>query len=148
MVHSERDLTIREISDDDEFGLWLREMIRDYPVAEGRALEEHHLVLTDDIGDWIGGLRFTLRGGVAQILEIGVTPEERGRGHSLRLLEGFEAAARGREAHLIEFWTDNLALEPILEAVGWLRVLSRPRYIGGRTWHLFEKPVGPVPAAL
>ena len=145
MVNSERDLTVREVADDSEFGIWLEELTRDYPAAQGIALEEHHLALTDDIGEWIGGIRFWLRGGVAQVLEIGVAPDERGRGHSLRLLEGFEVAARARDAHLIEFWTYQLALEPILEANGWHRVISRPGYIAGHTWHLFEKPLGPAP---
>lgn len=147
MVFSERAMTVTEVSDDSEFGIWLEELTRDYPAAEGIALEEHHLALTDDIGDWVGGLRFGLRGGVAQVLEIGVAPNERGQGHALRLLDGFEAAARSRDAHLIEFWSHQLGLEPILEANGWHRVLSRPGYIAGHTWHLFGKTIGPVPVA-
>ncbi|TFH67039.1 MAG: N-acetyltransferase [Gemmatimonadales bacterium] len=142
IVHSERDLTVRE-SDEEEFGVWLSEIAHDYPSAEGSMLGDHHLVLTDELGEWIGGLRYMLRGGVALVLEIAIAPEERGRGHALRLIEGFEEAARAHEAHLIEFWSDNLGLEPILEAVGWSRLLSRPAYIAGRTWHLYEKRLAP-----
>lgn len=141
MVHSERVLTIREISDDDEFAAWLNELTRDHPMGPDLELEERHLALTDEIGDWIGGLRYVMRGGVAQIVDVGITPAERGRGHALRLLEAFEAAARAHGAHLIEFWTDRLGLEPLLAALGWQRVVSRPRYIGGRTWYLLEKPI-------
>ena len=139
MVRSERDLTVREIRDDEEFGVWLSELAHDYPSADGSTFGDHRLVLTDELGEWIGGLRYMLRGGVAHVLEIAIAPEERGRGYALRLIEGFEAAAREHESHLIEFWSDNLGLEPILEAVGWTRLLSRPAYIGGRTWHLYEK---------
>jgi GNAT superfamily N-acetyltransferase len=142
LVHSDRDLTVREIRDDEEFGVWLSEIAHDYPSDAGSTLDDHHLVLTDEIGEWIGGLRYMLRGGVALVLEIAITPEERGRGHALRLIEGFEMAARGNGAHLVEFWSDNLGLEPILEAVGWTRLLSRPKYIAGRTWHLYEKRLG------
>ena len=66
-------------------------------------------MLTDEIGDWIGGIRFTLRGGVAHVVDIGVVPGERGRGHALRLLEAFEAHAEAAGAHLIEFWTDQMS---------------------------------------
>jgi GNAT superfamily N-acetyltransferase len=147
MVNSHRELTIRELRDDEEFGAWLRELTTEYSTAGDTAIQERHLVLTDEIGDWIGGLRYLMRGGVAQILEIGVRPEDRGQGFAIRLLEGFEAAAREHGAHLIEFWTDKLALEPMLAAFGWQRVLSRPGYIAGRTWHLLEKRVAPSPGA-
>jgi GNAT superfamily N-acetyltransferase len=147
MVHSERELRVREIQDDEEFGVWLSELTHDYPVGGDMALEDRHLVLTDELGDWIGGLRFLLRGGVAQIVEIGVTPEERGRGHAIRLLEGFEHTARDAGAHLIEFWTDKTDLEPILGAVGWRRVATRPGYVGGRTWYLLEKHLAAPPVA-
>jgi len=145
MVNSERELTIREVRDDEEFGAWLSELAQEFPSGSDTSLEEHHLVLTDEIGDWIGGLRYMLRGGVAQILEIGVRPDERGRGHALRLLEGFEAAAREHDAHVVEFWTDRLGLEPLLAAFGWTLIATRPTYIGGRTWYLLEKRLSPAP---
>lgn len=145
MVNSERELTVREVGDDEEFAAWLHELTHDFPSAEDLTLEDRHLVLTDEIGDWIGGLRYIMRGGVAKILEIGIRPESRRRGHALRLLEGFENAARDRGAHLVEFWSHHLGLEPILSAVGWRLVLTRPGYIAGRTWYLLEKRLAPAP---
>lgn len=143
MIQSERELVVREVRDDEEFALWLSELTQDYPEPDYGILEEHYLVLTSEIGDWIGGLRYLLRGGVAQILELGVAPGERGQGHALRLLQGFEAAASEREAHLLEFWTPNLDLEPLLAAAGWRLVMARPNYIEQGTWYLLERQLEP-----
>jgi len=140
MVNSQRDLTIREIRDDEEFAAWLGELT----AAETGGIHDRHLVLTDEIGDWIGGLRYLARGGVAQVLDIGVVPQERGRGHALRLLQAFEDHARERGAHLLEFWTDRLGLEPLLAALGWRRVAARKDYVDGKQWHLMEKRLQPV----
>lgn len=141
MVQSDRQLVVRELEgeDDGEFALWLFELTHDYPDAEYGTLDEHFLVLSSEIGDWIGGLRYLLRGGVAQILELGVAPTERGQGHALRLLQGFEAAAAERGAHLLEFWTPNLDMEPLLAVAGWRLVLARPGYIERGTWYLLER---------
>ncbi len=99
-------------------------------------------MLSNEIGDWVGGLRFTLRGGVAQLIGVGVTPGERHQGHAHRLLAAFEARAVEEDAHLVEFWTDDLRAEGLLAALGWRRVMQRDRYIGNRTWLLMEKAVG------
>jgi len=139
MVQPERDLTIREMREGEDFAAWLADLTANDPDAGYTALAEHHLVLTDEIGDWIGGIRFTVRGGVAQVVDIGVVPGERGRGHALRLLEAFENHAEESGAHVIEFWTDQLSVEPLLAALGWRRALTRTDYVGGRTWHLLEK---------
>ncbi len=144
MVQPERDLKIREMRDGEDFAAWLSDLTSNDPDAGYAALDEHHLLLTDEIGEWIGGLRFTTRGGVAQVVDIGVVPAERGQGHALRLLQAFEAHAAEDGAHLIEFWTDQLAIEPLLAALGWRRVLTRPDYVGGRIWHLLEKRLDPV----
>lgn len=140
MVNSQRDLTIREIQDDEEFAAWLGELT----AAETGGTQDRHLVLTDEIGDWIGGLRYLARGGVAQVLDLGIVPQERGRGHAFRLLQAFEEHARERGSHLLEFWTDRLGLEPLLAALGWRRVASRKDYIDGNQWHLMEKRLQPV----
>lgn len=145
MVHSQRDLTIREVREGEEFAAWLAELTSLDPEASSLALEERHLVLTNEVGDWIGGVRFTMRGGVAHLVDIGVVPSERGQDHGLRLLDAFEAHARDAGAHLVEFWTDRLGLEPLLAALGWKLVMTRPEYIAGRTWYLLAKPIGPVP---
>lgn len=145
MVYSERDLIIRDMEEGEEFAAWLAELTSAESHALRTGLTERHLILTDEVGDWIGGLRYTIRGGVAQVVDIGVVPSERGQGHGLRLLEAFEDRARDAGAHLIEFWTDQQTLDPLLAALGWRRVLARPAYIGGRTWHLLEKPIAPAP---
>ena len=141
MVDSERNLTIHEAGEDEEFGAWLKDLADLHPDDEGHKdlVNDHHLVLVDEIGEWIGGVRYSLRGGVAHLAEIAVVPHERSRGHALRLLNALEEKAREQEAHLLEFWTDSLRSEPHLENLGWRRVVSRPNYFGRRIWHLFEK---------
>ena len=141
MVDSTRDLTIREMQEGEEFAAWLADRTT---TEAGGALEEHHLVLTDEIGEWIGGLRYLRRGGVVQVVDIGVVAEERGQGHALRLLQALEERARDGGAHLIEFWTDQLALEPLLSALGWRKVFFRRDYIAGTTWYLLEKRLAPI----
>jgi GNAT superfamily N-acetyltransferase len=147
MVQPERDLKIREMRDGEDFAAWLSELTSNDPDTGYAALSEHHLVLTDEIGEWIGGVRFTIRGGAATLVDIGVIPSERGQGHALRLLEAFEAHAAQDGCHMIEFWTDQLSIEPLLAALGWRRVATRSDYIGGRTWHLLEKRLPVEPAA-
>lgn len=140
MINSQRDLTIREMPEAGEFGEWLADLTG----ADGGTLAERYLVLTDEIGEWIGGLRFLERGGVAQVVDLGVIPSERRQGHGLRLIQAFEDQARENGAHLVEFWTDQLGLEPLLAALGWRKVASRPDYINGQTWYLLEKRLKPV----
>jgi GNAT superfamily N-acetyltransferase len=135
------DVIIRELSQDEDFGHWFHELIE----FEGReaghvgASEDRYLVLSNEIGDWIGGLRFSLRGGVAAVVELAVTPQERHHGHAHRLLEAFEASARDNAAHLAEFWTDDKDSEALLAAMGWTVVLRRDRYMADRSWVLMEK---------
>jgi len=135
------DVIIRELSQDEDFGHWFHELIE----LEGReaghvgASEDRYLVLSNEIGDWIGGLRFTLRGNVAQLVEIAVTPQERHHGHAHRLLEAFEASARDNAAHMAEFWTDDKDSEALLAAMGWTPVLRRERYMADHGWVLMEK---------
>jgi GNAT superfamily N-acetyltransferase len=76
----------------EEFAAWLNDLTERYPSGEdeGDGYEERHLVLTDEIGDWIGGLRYAIRGGVAQVLHVGILPNERNQGHAHRLLAAFE----------------------------------------------------------
>ena len=66
------EMTIREIGQDEDFGHWFHELLEreaDGPGDTGPA-DERFLVLSNEIGDWIGGLRFAFRGGVAQLIEI------------------------------------------------------------------------------
>lgn len=143
MVQDNRQLKIREMEEGEEFTAWLRDVCEE--AGSDPALtelgEDHHLVLTDELGDWIGGLRWSLRGGVAQVLEVAVVPRERHLGHAHRLLDACEQHATGQGAKLLEIWTDNEEEEGFLSALGWQRLLRREGYIGGRTWYLLDKPL-------
>jgi ribosomal protein S18 acetylase RimI-like enzyme len=142
MVQDERQLTIREMDEGEEFAAWLNDLTERFGEdGADETIEERHLVLSDEIGDWIGGLRWTLRGGVAQVIDIGVLPQERRRGHAHRLLAAFEQRALEADAHVLEFWTDYNGEEHLFEALGWERVVRREGYIGGRTWYLLEKRI-------
>jgi len=140
MVQDDRQLTIREMESGEEFGDWLRDLTEDSDASD-ESPDERHLVLTDEIGDWIGGLRWSLRGGVATVSEVAVLPRERHQGHAHRLLAAFERRATEQGAHLLELSTDHVAEEGLLEALGWRCVQRREGYIGDRTWYLLEKRV-------
>lgn len=135
------ELQIREMGQDEDFAHWFHDLLELEAEGTGRAgpADDRFLVLSNEIGDWIGGLRWSLRGGVAQIIDVGVLPRERHQGHAHRLLAAFEARAVEQDAHLLEFWTDFIGEEDLLEALGWRRVTRRDGYIGGRTWYLLEK---------
>ena len=143
MVQDDRQLKIREMEEGEEFSAWLRDLAEeaDEELPTPEYEEEKHLVLTDEIGDWIGGLRWTLRGGVAEVLEVAVVPRERHQGHAHRLLAAFEQHAGEHGARVLELWTDHETEEGLLAALGWYRVMRREDYIGGRTWYLLEKRV-------
>ncbi|TFG48221.1 MAG: N-acetyltransferase [Gemmatimonadales bacterium] len=137
------ELTIREMEQGEDFADWFADLTMREEDATGDPthLEDHSLILSNEVGDWIGGLRYSLRGGVAHLQDIAVREDERHRGHAHRLLEGFEGHARNMGAHLAEFWTDDFDDEPELLVHDWQRVLRRDNYIGMRTWYLMEKPL-------
>ncbi|SRR5581483_1644382 len=139
------ELRIREVEQDEDFAAWFSELVAEVDEAEGWGSPSYdrYLVLSNEIGDWIGGLRYSLRGGVAHLLEVAVVPEERHRGYAHRLLAAFEERSADSGAHLAEFWTDDLESEGLLAALGWRVVLRRENYIGGRSWSLMEKTLGP-----
>jgi GNAT superfamily N-acetyltransferase len=139
------DAQIREMEQDGDFALWFSELLADAEEAEqgDRAAEDRYLVLSNEIGDWIGGLHFTLRGGVAHLEDLAVLPSERHKGHAHRLLAAFEGHALEAGAHLAEFWTDDLGAEGLLGALGWRVLLRREGYIGHRTWVMMEKALRP-----
>jgi GNAT superfamily N-acetyltransferase len=141
------DAQIREMEQDGDFALWFSELLADAEEAEqgDRGAEDRYLVLSNDIGDWIGGLHFTLRGGVAHLEDLAVLPSERHQGHAHRLLAAFERHALEADAHLAEFWTDDLEAEGLLGALGWRVLLRREGYIGHRTWVMMEKALRPDP---
>ena len=139
------DVTIREMEQDEEFSAWLSDLLEEEAYASGSDAvpAAKYLALTNEIGDWVGGLRYTLRGGVAHLAELAVTPAERHKGHAHLMLAAFEHHARGYGAHLAEFWTDDHHSEALLAALGWGAVVRRPNYIGGRTWTLMAKSLTP-----
>lgn len=132
-------LTIREMEQDEDFADWFDELLE--IEAGDEALAERYLVLSNEIGDWIGGVRYQVRGGVAQLVQLAVSPEHRDLGHGARLLDAFQERATAAGAHLLEFWTDNDRAERRLGRAGWRVVLRRERYIGNRPWMLLEKRV-------
>ena len=135
------ELTIREMEQGEEFADWFTDLMLREAEETGTDLhtEERYLILSNEIGDWIGGLRYYLRGGVAHLLDIAVAQEQRHHGHAHRLVEAFEERVREYGGHLAEFWTDDLRAEGKLIAMGWQRVLRREQYIGQRTWYLMHK---------
>lgn len=135
------ELIIREMDRGEEFESWFSELVERQDAATGSQLkyDDHLLVLTNEVGDWVGGVRYYLRGGVAHLLEFAVVEDEEDLGYGLRLLEAFEGRAREAGAHLLEFWTNDLESAAIYGDLGWREILHRPGYVGGDAWVLMEK---------
>jgi GNAT superfamily N-acetyltransferase len=140
------ELIIREMDQGEDFVGWFHDLVERQDSASGSHLryDDHLLVLTDELGDWVGGVRYYVRGGVAHLQEFAVTPESEHLGYGLRLLEAFEGRAREAGAHLLEFWTNDLESAAIYAELGWVEVVRRPRYVGGDLWVLMEKPLAPL----
>lgn len=139
------EIRIRAMDQDEEFAAWLTELleVNAAELENASGFEDHYLGLTDEVGDWVGGARYYVRGGVAHLLDIAVVPEARHQGHAHRLLAAFEIRAAGEGAELAEFWTDDSRSEALLAALGWDTVLHRTRYMGGKPWTLMEKRLNP-----
>jgi len=139
------ELTIREMEQDEDFAAWFSEILdaEESPNGWSAAMDERYLILSNEIGDWIGGLRYWMRGGVAHLVDVAVLPQERHQGHAHRLLAAFEDRVSEAGGHLAEFWTDDLRSEGLLGALGWRRIFQREDYIGRRTWSLMEKALDP-----
>src|SRR3954470_4660214 len=135
------ELKIRDMEQDEDFAAWFSEILEqeEDPAGWSTALDERYLILSNEIGDWIGGLRYWLRGGVAHLEDVVVLAQERHHGHAHRLLAAFEERAVDAGAHLAEFWTDDTRSEGLLAALGWRRVFERDNYMGHRHWSLMEK---------
>jgi GNAT superfamily N-acetyltransferase len=140
------ELTIRDMEQDEDFAAWFTETLgqEEDPAGWSSVLDERYLILSNEIGDWIGGLRYWLRGGVAHLVDVLVLHQERHRGHAHRLLDAFEQRAVESGAHLAEFWTDDTRSERLLATMGWHRIFVRTGYLGRRTWSLMEKPLAPA----
>ncbi len=135
------EMTIRAMDQDEDVAHWLQELLAIEAIAAGlpTPADDCYLVLSNEIGDWIGGLRYSLRAGVARLIDLVVTPPTRRQGHAHRLLAAFEARVSEDGAHMAEFWTDDLRAEGLLAAMGWHRLMSRDHYLGNGTWVLMEK---------
>ena len=135
------EVIIRDMEKGEEFAEWFAELLLRHDDETGLDVhrDDRYLVLSNEIGDWIGGLRYSLQGGVAHLLELAVAPDERHQGHAHRLLQAFEGRSIESGAHLAEFWTDDSRSEGLLAALGWRRIFVREGYLGRRTWSLMEK---------
>lgn len=135
------EVTIRTMDQDEDFAAWLTELLEKEAVEAGlpAGFDDRYIGVADELGDWMGGLRYYVRGGVAHLLDLVIAIEYRGQGHAHRLLAAFEERVRAEGAHLAEFWTDDARAEGLLGALGWNIVVRRPRYMNERTWALMEK---------
>jgi GNAT superfamily N-acetyltransferase len=135
------EVRISSMDQDEDFAAWLTELLEREAEEAGlpTGFEDRYIGLTDSLGDWIGGLRYYVRGGVAHLLDLVVAEAYRKQGHAHRLLVAFEERARGEGAHLAEFWTDDMRAEGLLGALGWTIVVRRTRYMNEGTWTLMEK---------
>lgn len=140
------ELIIREMDRGEEFQAWFGDLVERQDAASGSRLkyDDHLLVLTNQTGDWVGGVRYYLRGGVAHLMEFAVVETEEDLGYGLRLLEAFEGRAAEGGAHVLEFWTNDLESASIYTDLGWRVILQRPRYVGGEEWVLMEKALYPA----
>jgi GNAT superfamily N-acetyltransferase len=139
------ELTIRDMEQDGDFAAWFSELLEQEADQAGWAdsPDERYLILSNEIGDWIGGLRYWIRGGVAHLVDVVVLPKERHKGHAHRLVAAFEQRALEAGAHVAEFWTDDTRSVGLLGVLGWERIFQRENYIGRRTWSLMEKSLTP-----
>jgi|SRR5678816_1462969 GNAT superfamily N-acetyltransferase len=137
------DVKITSMDRHQDFAEWLNELLEREAEEAGHpsGFHDHYIGLTSELGDWVGGLRFYVRGGVAHLLDLAVAESHRGQGHAHTMLQAFEERAKEEGADLAEFWTDDQRAESLLETLGWERVVRRPRYMFGRSWTLMEMPL-------
>src|SRR5688500_20117440 len=77
-VKAERQLTIREMDEGEEFSARLNDLTERYEEgAADEAVEERHLVLSDESGEWIGGRRWCRPAGGAERRDRGGLPRPR-----------------------------------------------------------------------
>lgn len=135
------ELTIRDMDQGEEFAAWFADLVERQDAASGAQLsyQDRYLILSDDIGDWVGGVRYYLRGGVAHLLEFAVEEALEHVGYGLQLLEAFEHRAIEAGAHLAEFWTNDFESADVYAGLGWREVVRRDDYVGRGAWVLMEK---------
>ena len=66
------EVIIRDMEKGEEFAEWFADLLLRHDDETGLDVhrDDRYLVLSNEIGDWIGGLRYCLQGGVAQLLEL------------------------------------------------------------------------------
>ena len=66
------EVKISTMDQDEDFAAWLTELLEREAEEAGlpTGFEDRYIGLTDAIGDWIGGLRYYVRGGVAHLLDL------------------------------------------------------------------------------
>ena len=113
------EVRISTMDQDEDFAAWLTELLEREAEEAGlpTGFDDRYIGLTDAIGDWIGGLRYYVRGGVAHLLDLVVAEAYRKQGHAHRLLGAFQERA----------------------ALGWTVVVRRTRYMNEGSWTLLEK---------
>ena len=121
------ELTIREMGQDEDFSAWFSELLEQEEGLTGSGgVDDHYLILSNEIGDWVGGLKYWVRGGVAHLVDVVVLPQERHKGHAHRLLAAFEERATEGCGHLAELLAEDECSEGLLEAHLSARGLHRP----------------------
>lgn len=135
------ELIIRDMDQGEEFAAWFAELVERQDESSGAHLsyQDRYLILTNDLGDWVGGVRWYLRGGVAHLLEFAIEETQEHVGYGLRLLEAFETRARESGVHLLEFWTNDFESADVYAELGWHEVVRRDDYVGRGRWVLMEK---------
>jgi hypothetical protein len=65
------EVRISTMDQDEDFAAWLTELLEREAEEAGlpTGFDDRYIGLTDAIGDWIGGLRYYVRGGVAHLLD-------------------------------------------------------------------------------
>ena len=93
------EVRISTMDQDEDFAAWLTELLEREAEEAGlpTGFDDRYIGLTDAIGDWIGGLRYYVRGGVAHLLDLVVAEAYRKQGHAHRLLARSRSAPRSRE---------------------------------------------------
>jgi hypothetical protein len=78
------EITIREMDQNEDFSAWYWEHLEEEldTADDSDTIDQHYLILSNEIGDWVGGLRYWLRGGVAHLVDVMVLPDQRHRGHA------------------------------------------------------------------
>ena len=92
------DVKITSMDRHQDFAEWLNELLEREAEEAGHpsGFHDHYIGLTSELGDWVGGLRFYVRGGVAHLLDLAVAESHRGQGHAHTMLRRSRSGRRRR----------------------------------------------------